>query len=108
MDDGYVRQRQDGKEGGQDGAEEVYPEHHLLAGDFVGGKYLVLGGVGGAIECEVDEEVYDADERGVGLCVQTGSFLLWGVVGETHEDGDAAGDDGDDEIFVGGKFASVE
>ncbi len=55
-----VRQRKDRDERGEESAEDVYPEHHLLAGDFEPREDLVLGGVRRAVDGEVDQQVRDA------------------------------------------------
>jgi len=55
-----IRQWQYRKNGGNDSAEKVNPEHHLLARNLMTSEYFVLGGVDSPVESEVNEEVCDA------------------------------------------------
>ena len=77
-------------------------DHHLGAGvGPVRGEDVVLGAVCEAVEEEVDAEEEEAPRRGLLDGARAGGFFgRRGVV--EGEDGDAGGDEEDDEVFVEG------
>lgn len=110
---GYVRQWKHGDEGREHCGERIDPEHHLLAAHAMPREYLVLGGVGRAIERKIDEQVRNANQvrvqarrRGAGF----GAVLGFGgtFVAERHEERDTRRDHRDDEVLVRCKTAAVE
>ena len=110
VQDGDVRERQDGEERGERGAERVDPEHHLLARHTVAREDLVLRRVRRAVDREVDEQVGEPDELRVCAAATAGVGLgLAGLLlAEAHEEGDPERDHRDDEVLVPRELAPVE
>ena len=111
VDDGDIRKGQQGEERGEERAEDVDPKHHLLPGDLVTRKDLVLRRVRRAIQGEVDEEVYHANEAGVGrlvVSISVSVLRLFLAVAHAHENSDPGGDHEHDEVFVGRELAAVK
>ena len=90
--------------GREEGREHVLRDHHLRAGEagvgLRGGEDVVLGGVGQAVEEEVDRQEEDAPAGLLGGGGgRRGDFLACsGVV--QREGGYAEGDHEDDAVFV--------
>ncbi len=91
--------------GGEEGAEDILGGHHLRAGVGLvaaGGEDVVLGGVGEAVEEEVDGEKEEAPGA---VCRLRRPLAGRGGGGGfprvvEGEDGDAGGDEGHDGVFV--------
>ncbi len=74
-------------------------------------KDLVLRRVRRAIQGEVDEEIYHANEAGVGclaVSISVAVLRLFLVVAHAHKNGDPSGDHEHDEVFVGRELAAVK